>query len=257
MEASLREKMEKKARREKTRREKEELKAARKAHKVKRKLEDVEDALRQDPTLDKLRMSDQRIAELLVPIGYERSPKSASRSASKSASKSAETRKSSTPNPDNQYKIMQVQLKDRQGNLFTIERRVRSAHSFLFVMISRHFLFSYYYYYFAPTRHIDPSVPTYVKIPTGPLPRAWGHTIVPLVEPGSLPPATKVLLTDSILGYNLFSLGQDFQAIYMDPPLLLPNEPPLPGKFTIDKLVCLHLFFIHHDFRQHGLLSTL
>ena len=32
-------------------------------------------------------------------------------------------------------------------------------------------------------------------------------------------------------------LGGDYQAIYMDPPLLLPGEMPAPGKLTVDQFV--------------------
>jgi hypothetical protein len=51
------------------------------------------------------------------------------------------------------YRVLQYQLHDRQGNAFTVKRRVRQA---------------------------DPRVPTYVRVPPEPLSRAWAHEIVPL-----------------------------------------------------------------------------
>jgi len=53
----------------------------------------------------------------------------------------------------NRYRILQYQLLDRQGNAFTVKRRVRQ---------------------------VDPLVPTYVRIPPEPVPRAWAHEILPL-----------------------------------------------------------------------------
>lgn len=48
------------------------------------------------------------------------------------------------------YKIMQVQVQDRNGNYFTIKKRVSN---------------------------VDPSLPTYVKIPPRPIPMSWAHSI--------------------------------------------------------------------------------
>ncbi|RUS23395.1 hypothetical protein BC938DRAFT_475113 [Jimgerdemannia flammicorona] len=40
---------------------------------------------------------------------------------------------------------------------------------------------------------------------------------------------------------NITKLGTQFQAVYMDPPLLLPGEAPSPGKITIDQLKTLRI----------------
>lgn len=42
---------------------------------------------------------------------------------------------------------------------------------------------------------------------------------------------------DDILSLDLKQYGTNFQAIYMDPPLLLPGEEPTPGKIHVDDLV--------------------
>jgi hypothetical protein len=46
-------------------------------------------------------------------------------------------------------------------------------------------------------------------------------------------------LKKNILNLDLKELGTNFQAVYMDPPLLLPGEEPSPGKITIEQLVSL------------------
>lgn len=38
---------------------------------------------------------------------------------------------------------------------------------------------------------------------------------------------------------DLKKLGTNFQAVYIDPPLLLPGENPSPGKITVEQLVCI------------------
>lgn len=51
------------------------------------------------------------------------------------------------------YKVMQVRLQDRNGNFFTVKKKVLT---------------------------IDPSLPTYVRIPPVPIPRSWIHPIRPI-----------------------------------------------------------------------------
>lgn len=51
-----------------------------------------------------------------------------------------------------------------------------------------------------------------------------------------------------ILSMNLTKLGTQFQAVYMDPPLLLPGEVPSPGKITIEQLVFAWFFFFSFNF---------
>jgi hypothetical protein len=54
---------------------------------------------------------------------------------------------------------------------------------------------------------------------------------------------------DNILECNAELLGDQYQAIYMDPPLLLPNESPTPGKITIDEFATLAIpQLIHYGF---------
>jgi hypothetical protein len=36
---------------------------------------------------------------------------------------------------------------------------------------------------------------------------------------------------------DLKKLGQDFQAVYIDPPFLLPDEDPSPEKITLQQFV--------------------
>ena len=36
---------------------------------------------------------------------------------------------------------------------------------------------------------------------------------------------------------DLKKLGQDFQAVYIDPPFLLPDEEPSPEKITLQQFV--------------------
>lgn len=59
------------------------------------------------------------------------------------------------------YKVMQVRLQDRHGNFFTIKKKVST---------------------------IDPSLPTYVRIPPVPIPRSWIHPIRPLEKQASIVP---------------------------------------------------------------------
>lgn len=52
----------------------------------------------------------------------------------------------------NRYKVMQVRLQDRNGNFFTVKKKIST---------------------------MDPSLPTYVRIPPVPIPRSWIHPIKP------------------------------------------------------------------------------
>ena len=42
---------------------------------------------------------------------------------------------------------------------------------------------------------------------------------------------------EDIFNFDFNKIGNDFQAIYMDPPLLLPGEQESPGKITIQQFV--------------------
>lgn len=111
------------------------------------------------------------------------------------------------------YKIMQVQVQDRNGNYFMVKKRVSN---------------------------MDPSLPTYVKIPARPISRSWAHKILPLsAKPKEVvPPGSKYHEVNNLLDIDLTQYGDDFSAVYMDPPLLLPGEEPCKGKITIDEFVC-------------------
>ncbi|KAI8086472.1 uncharacterized protein BX664DRAFT_335884 [Halteromyces radiatus] len=114
------------------------------------------------------------------------------------------------------YKVMQVQVQDRDGRFFMIKKRVSA---------------------------IDPSLPTYVRIPGTPIPRSWAHTIMqmePLVHKNP-PIGSRALQVRDILSTDLTTFGNDFTAVYMDPPLLLPDEEPTPGKIHIDDLAKLNV----------------
>ena len=51
------------------------------------------------------------------------------------------------------YKVMQVRLQDRNGVYFTVKKKVAT---------------------------MDPSLPTYVRIPPVPIPRSWIHSVRPI-----------------------------------------------------------------------------
>lgn len=108
------------------------------------------------------------------------------------------------------YKIMQVQVQDRNGNYFTIKKRVSN---------------------------MDPSLPTYVKIPARPISRSWAHKILAKSETSVTVPGSRYHEVDSLVKTDLTQYGQDFSAVYMDPPLLLPDEEPCHGKITIEQFV--------------------
>lgn len=118
------------------------------------------------------------------------------------------------------YKIMQVQVQDRNGNYFTVKKRVSN---------------------------MDPSLPTYVKIPARPISRSWAHKIMPKskIPECLIPPGSKYHEVNSVLSADLTQYGTDFSAVYMDPPILLPGEAPCKGKITIDEFVSRLLFSIY------------
>jgi len=47
--------------------------------------------------------------------------------------------------------------------------------------------------------------------------------------------------TENVLDLNLTTYGTDFQAIYMDPPLLRAGETPGPNKITMEQLSTLNI----------------
>lgn len=117
IEAREREKKERREREKREKKERRELeKRERAALKVKKGKWREDDAPRRERTLEELQLTEEQVAELFRPIRFEKG--------SKALPKAAEPKKPIN-DTDNKYKIMKFQLRDRQGNLYTIERRVR------------------------------------------------------------------------------------------------------------------------------------
>jgi len=114
----------------------------------------------------------------------------------------------------NKYKIMQIQMQDRNGNYVTVKRRIAST---------------------------DPSLPTYIRIPPLPISRSWSKSIRPISETKYVPTEGFRYFEDDIFNFDYQKIGNDFQAIYMDPPLLLPGEEKTPGKITIEEFGSLKI----------------
>ncbi|CAO3646137.1 unnamed protein product [Cunninghamella blakesleeana] len=114
------------------------------------------------------------------------------------------------------YKILQVQVQNRDGTFYTVKQRVSM---------------------------IDPSLPTYIRIPGEPIPRSWVHTILQLEDVDSEKPilGSRVYKVKKITELDLTTFGKKFAAVYMDPPLLLPGEEPSPGKLHVDELAKLDI----------------
>ncbi|KAI7817663.1 hypothetical protein BC939DRAFT_415875 [Gamsiella multidivaricata] len=109
------------------------------------------------------------------------------------------------------YKVMQVRLQDRNGVFYTVKKKIST---------------------------IDPSLPTYVRIPPVPIPRSWIQPMLTL-EKQKLQrdiSGSRYEETTNILDMDLTQFGTDYQAIYMDPPLLREGEEPGPNKITIEQL---------------------
>ncbi|KAJ2352015.1 hypothetical protein GGF43_003866 [Coemansia sp. RSA 2618] len=125
------------------------------------------------------------------------------------------------------YKYMQVRIQDRHGHTFFVSRKVNA---------------------------VDPSMPTYVRIPPKPIPRSWVKHMRPLNDdvestpcsvisgmlcPKSEPQWARRIDTDITLDFDYSEFGRTFQCVYMDPPLLFPGEQPKPGYFDISKLTAI------------------
>nr|CAG8598316.1 11580_t:CDS:2 [Entrophospora candida] len=83
--------------------------------------------------------------------------------------------------------------------------------------------------------NINPSLPTYIKIPAAPIQSSWAHSIIFSDESVKEVSSSRYFEKD-ILSMDLKKLGTNFQAVYIDPPLLLPGENPSPGKITVEQL---------------------
>ncbi|KAJ1942300.1 hypothetical protein FBU59_003240 [Linderina macrospora] len=94
-------------------------------------------------------------------------------------------------------------------------------------------------------------MPTYVRIPPNPIPRSWvkhirtiddsvestpKHVISGVIVPKKEPKWSRFIHTPVTLNYDFSAFDRTFQCVYMDPPLLLPDEPPKPGFFDVSKL---------------------
>ncbi|KAI9226676.1 MAG: hypothetical protein DHS80DRAFT_32484 [Piptocephalis tieghemiana] len=110
----------------------------------------------------------------------------------------------------------EVRVQDQAGNVYTLKKK---------------------------TNILDPSLPTYSRIPPPPIPIGWARRIVPLEEQSSLtsPPGSKVISTPRILSLDFDQLPRAYQAIYADPPLLLDGEPEHPCKMSLEDFAKLPL----------------
>ncbi|KAJ3032352.1 hypothetical protein HDV00_007601 [Rhizophlyctis rosea] len=109
------------------------------------------------------------------------------------------------------YKVMAIQMQDRHGNFFVMKKRISA---------------------------VDPSLPTYVRIPPIPVPRSWVKVIKPYVPPPKVLDGNRYHEAD-VLTFPYATLGKKFQVIHMDPPLLLPGEAPTPGKISVSQFATL------------------
>ncbi|KAL1922366.1 uncharacterized protein VTP21DRAFT_9905 [Calcarisporiella thermophila] len=105
------------------------------------------------------------------------------------------------------YKVIQMRMQDKNGNFFFVKKKVCA---------------------------IDPSIPAYVRLPPDPIPRAWCQQIKPLEDVKPDLSGSRYFVED-ILKCDLTKFGRRFQAIYMDPPFLRPDDPPTEGKITIEE----------------------
>ncbi|OMJ12370.1 hypothetical protein AYI70_g9170, partial [Smittium culicis] len=106
------------------------------------------------------------------------------------------------------YKYMQVQVKDKRGFTFFINRKVLT---------------------------VDPYSPTYIRIPPLPIPRSWVNTIQPLNNPTS-PLYSKTINSHKIIDMNWKDFSQ-YHAVYMDPPLKSKiNNNLYSSSITVDQL---------------------
>ncbi|KAJ1561643.1 hypothetical protein HK096_003893 [Nowakowskiella sp. JEL0078] len=123
----------------------------------------------------------------------------------------------------NRYKFLQVQMQDRNGNFFIMKKKVST---------------------------VDPNLPTYVKIPPIPISRSWVKIIKPFKQPISEEDnVCRYFETANVLDFNFKQLGNQFQAILMDPPIMLPNEEIIPGKITMEQFSKLKIpSLITHGF---------
>ena len=85
----------------------------------------------------------------------------------------------------------------------------------------------------------DPNEPMFIRLPAHPVPRSWAKRIIPLDSPSNpyIDASDENVVEVDIFRDSFLQFGRLYQCVYLDPPLLLPGEEPVEGKFTVDKLV--------------------
>ncbi|KAI8642199.1 MT-A70-domain-containing protein [Parasitella parasitica] len=87
---------------------------------------------------------------------------------------------------------------------------------------------------------VDPSLPTYVKIPSRPIKVSWAHSIKPL-SLNTPPTEFRYYEIDHLVSQDLAQYGSQFQGIYMDPPLRMAGETSMRGKVDIEDFAKMNI----------------
>eukprot|EP01137_Pigoraptor_chileana_P037360 Opistho-2@34328 len=88
-------------------------------------------------------------------------------------------------------------------------------------------------------RQTDPRLPAYTRIPSLPIPKSWASTIITIAAMKKRPeiPLGSKYIEAPLLTADLPSLcGGGYQAILMDPPIVLPGQEKLPGMIDVGDL---------------------
>lgn len=104
------------------------------------------------------------------------------------------------------YRVLQVRQQDQNGNFVLVKKKICT---------------------------VNPSLPTYVRIPPDPISRSWAHTILPWAPPLEKNSPGSRYREGNPLKFTGKELGNKYQCVYMDPPILLAGEEPTPGKLTM------------------------
>ncbi|KAJ3396407.1 hypothetical protein HDU92_003029 [Lobulomyces angularis] len=110
----------------------------------------------------------------------------------------------------NRYKLLSVQMKDKNGNIFLMKKKVIA---------------------------IDPSLPTYVKIPANPISRSWVKHILNGFDACLDVDKSRYFECSNLLSSSLkYKIGNNFQVILMDPPLVESEKDILfDGQLTVEQ----------------------
>lgn len=106
----------------------------------------------------------------------------------------------------------EIRVQDQAGNVYTLKKK---------------------------THLLDPSLPTYSRLPPPPIPASWARRIVPLEEQ-DIPlssPGSNIISIHQVISLDFAQLPRTYQAIYADPPLLLDGEPKHPSKLSLEDFV--------------------